>query len=53
MPQIVAKLWKCSRCKHEWKSRVAIPLRCAGCKTPYWNRARQKEIKNVDDKREG
>ena len=29
---------KCTRCGHEWSSKDETPLRCAGCKTPYWNR---------------
>lgn len=27
----------CEVCGHEWKAKQA-PLRCAKCKTPYWNR---------------
>ena len=28
---------RCLRCGHRWVSRRARPLRCASCKTPYWN----------------
>ena len=28
---------KCLRCDHEWASRNLHPIRCAKCKTPYWN----------------
>jgi len=36
--QITRKIWKCDRCKHEWLSRDGeTPLRCAKCKSPYWN----------------
>jgi Zn finger protein HypA/HybF involved in hydrogenase expression len=26
----------CERCEHEWKSEK-LPIRCAKCKSPYWN----------------
>lgn len=29
---------KCKRCAHEWASRYEHPLRCAKCKTPYWDK---------------
>ncbi len=29
---------KCDSCEHEWKQEGEIPLRCAKCKSPYWNR---------------
>ncbi len=28
---------KCERCGHEWTAKNASPLRCAKCKSPYWN----------------
>lgn len=29
---------KCKRCGHEWyPKREEMPIRCAKCKTPYWN----------------
>lgn len=28
---------KCLRCNHEWASKNPHPIRCAKCKTPYWN----------------
>ncbi len=35
-------VWKCDVCKHEWLSRdESKPLRCASCKTPYWNKLEQ------------
>jgi len=28
---------KCLRCGHEWWPRIAgQPVRCSGCRTPYW-----------------
>jgi DNA-directed RNA polymerase subunit RPC12/RpoP len=41
MPVTVKKvtIYKCSACDHEWQSRGgAKPLRCARCKSPYWDR---------------
>lgn len=33
-------VWKCDVCHHEWISRDdnTKPLRCASCKTPYWDK---------------
>ncbi len=28
----------CVRCGHDWKSKNAKPLRCAGCKVKYWDK---------------
>lgn len=43
-------LWECvcERCGHKWASRVDNPIRCAKCKTPYWNRPRQAATENPD-----
>lgn len=31
----------CTRCGHTWTARSKeLPLRCAKCKSPYWNRER-------------
>ncbi len=31
-------VWKCDVCSHEWLSRNKDkPIRCASCKTPYWD----------------
>ena len=39
---ITRKVWKCDRCDHEWLSRDGEkPLRCASCKSPYWNKLRK------------
>lgn len=39
MGEVTRKVWKCDRCGHEWLSRDGEnPLRCAKCKSPYWNR---------------
>jgi len=31
---------KCLRCGYEWASRNLRPIRCAKCKTPYWDKER-------------
>jgi predicted Zn-ribbon and HTH transcriptional regulator len=39
---------KCNRCKHEWYPRSeSIPLECPKCKSPYWNKPRIREHKEV------
>ena len=35
--------YRCNRCEHEWSGRVArVPICCPGCKSPLWNRERQR-----------
>lgn len=36
---VILKL-TCEVCGHKWESREK-PLRCAKCKTPYWDRKRE------------
>lgn len=31
---------ECGRCKHKWQSEY-LPVRCAKCKSPYWNSPRK------------
>jgi hypothetical protein len=32
--------FECLRCGHKWNPRSEeVPLRCAFCKSPYWNKA--------------
>ena len=39
---VTKKVWKCDVCEHEWLSRDDTkPLRCANCKTPYWDKSRR------------
>jgi DNA-directed RNA polymerase subunit RPC12/RpoP len=33
---------KCLRCGHEWQARVANPVRCPKCLSPYWNLPRRR-----------
>lgn len=41
-------VWKCDVCKHEWLSYDNNkPLRCASCKTPYWNKSQKSELEQA------
>ena len=35
--QTTATQPSCLRCGHKWESQNERPLRCAKCKTPYWD----------------
>jgi hypothetical protein len=39
-------LWKCERCDNEWLPRDADvePKQCPACKSPYWNKPRQRKV---------
>jgi predicted Zn-ribbon and HTH transcriptional regulator len=39
-------LFKCLHCGWEWLSFDNPPVRCARCKTPYWNRQPIRNINN-------
>ena len=42
---ITKEVWKCDVCGHEWMSRDNVkPLRCANCKTPYWDKMRKTKV---------
>jgi len=36
-------IWLCNVCGHEWQSEAGKPLRCAGCKSPYWDRPKTRQ----------
>ena len=49
MPEIMIPAregWRCNRCKHIWPKKkkedgtVVIPVLCAKCHNPYWNKVR-------------
>lgn len=45
MPQKTIKVvvWVCAQCGYEWQSKDGEkPVRCSGCKSPYWDREPQK-----------
>ncbi len=42
-------VWRCDVCNHEWLSRDSFkPMRCASCKTPYWNKFEINENKRYN-----
>lgn len=46
MAKIKMTVWgyRCERCGHEWLPRgVRVPIICPSCKTPYWDRPRERE----------
>lgn len=39
--EITLPILRCLRCGHEWPPREPrLPLRCARCGSPYWDRPR-------------
>lgn len=32
---------QCERCGYQWIAKEAVPVRCAGCGSVYWNRPRR------------
>lgn len=44
--------YKCSRCGYEWfpEDPKNIPVKCAGCNSPYWNKERKHGKKIGNDK---
>lgn len=37
--------YACLRCGHSWLPRIATrPIRCPGCKSPYWHTPRKRGI---------
>ena len=36
---------ECKRCGHRWLIRVKDPKTCPKCKSPYWNKERQRAFK--------
>jgi len=42
--EIKAKKCICERCGHTWIAQTkTIPISCAKCRSPYWNRPRVKK----------
>lgn len=51
MPQIQLAGYRCARCGHEWVARSARkPTMCPRCKSPYWDRERERESKPAPKK---
>lgn len=38
------KMCKCERCNYTWSpnSKKELPIRCAKCGSPYWNKKRER-----------
>jgi len=36
----------CKRCKHKWIEKMENPTVCPKCKSPYWNKDKNKKKKN-------
>ena len=34
---------------YEWASRNSHPVRCAKCKSPYWDKEKKKEVENEQE----
>jgi Zn finger protein HypA/HybF involved in hydrogenase expression len=40
---VAVPTYECLRCNHKWIPRKpVVPIRCAKCKSPYWNIPKQK-----------
>lgn len=48
MAKIVIHGYRCERCGHQWVPREeGSPKVCPKCKSPYWDRPRNKHAKKV------
>lgn len=49
MAKIQVTAFSCERCEHIWVPRDINdpPQNCPKCKSPYWDRPRQSEVKAV------
>ncbi len=46
VPEITLKGYQCTRCEHVWVPREdAKPLVCPRCKSPYWDKPLQGDMK--------
>jgi len=41
------RIHRCLRCGHEWASHSPHPVRCAKCKTPYWDKERGQSVGRI------
>lgn len=44
-PAVTILSLRCTRCGHNWIPRTANPKECPACKSPYWNRPRQRKAR--------
>jgi len=43
--------YECNRCGYKWVPRSEkVPMACANpkCRSPYWNKIRERKVKQVD-----
>jgi predicted Zn-ribbon and HTH transcriptional regulator len=47
MPKVQIWGYRCERCGHEWvpRDKAQDPKVCPHCKSPYWDRPRQADVK--------
>ncbi len=47
--------YRCERCGHEWvpRDKDQAPKVCPHCKSPYWDRPRQADVKSAKKKKPG
>ena len=51
MAEIMIKGYQCERCTHQWVPRdESNPRVCPKCKSPYWDRPRQKQGLSKNEK---
>lgn len=53
MIKVMVEAWKCGRCEHVWlprKTTEGEPTICPKCKSPYWNKPRQRKKREVGKK---
>lgn len=42
---------RCERCNHEWiPKQVALPHTCPHCRSPYWDRPRQRVRRTLKER---
>lgn len=45
MAKVLIEGFRCERCEYEWvpREKGVEPMVCPSCKSPYWNKPRQKK----------
>ena len=57
MPEVLVKAWECNRCHKVWAKKInghgnliKKPMCCPSCCSPYWDKKRIYEKRNVEVK---
>lgn len=53
MTNIKVTTLKCVQCKHEWLPRQPVVKICPKCKSMYWDKTKEKYIKEATGKKKG